>query len=155
MSDLSVPISINIKICLGSREITMVIEAGVDYVFQVIAREEKGETHGIDYKYSDMVTSYVEDSLNVGVGTTTTTTSTTSTTTTTSRAFVTPQVRSAFQSLSYDHEVRKSVDFVVVFIASSSSYSMTTPCWRSKSSSMSLVWLTALFPMKTTMVRPA
>ena len=25
---------------------------------QVIAREDKGEEHGIDYKYSDMITSY-------------------------------------------------------------------------------------------------
>ena len=29
-------------------------------LLQVIAREDKGETYGIDYKYSDMATSYSE-----------------------------------------------------------------------------------------------
>lgn len=36
----------------------MSIDPSTDYVFQVIAREDKGSEHGIDYKYSDMVTSY-------------------------------------------------------------------------------------------------
>ena len=36
----------------------MKIDPVIDYVFQVIAREDKGSEHGIDYKYSDMVTSY-------------------------------------------------------------------------------------------------
>ena len=30
-------------------------------LFQVIAREDKGPEHGIDYKYSTIVTSYVSD----------------------------------------------------------------------------------------------
>jgi hypothetical protein len=32
---------------------------------QVIAREDKGEIHGIDYKYSDMITSYGNGGSNV------------------------------------------------------------------------------------------
>ena len=42
----------------GERKATMSIDPSTDYVFQVIAREDKGSEHGIDYKYSDMVTSY-------------------------------------------------------------------------------------------------
>lgn len=32
------------------------MDVGGDYVFQIIARENKGPPHGIDYKYSKMVT---------------------------------------------------------------------------------------------------
>ena len=42
----------------GERQAVMKIDGQTDFVFQVIAREDKGSL-GIDYKYSDMVTSYV------------------------------------------------------------------------------------------------
>ena len=32
---------------------------------QVIAREDKGEIHGIDYKYSDMITNYGNGANNI------------------------------------------------------------------------------------------
>ena len=41
----------------GERKATLKIDPDTDYVIQVIAREDKGDV-GIDYKYSDMVTSY-------------------------------------------------------------------------------------------------
>ena len=41
----------------GERKATLKIEPESNYVIQVIAREDKGDV-GIDYKYSDMVTSY-------------------------------------------------------------------------------------------------
>ena len=42
----------------------------ISFVFQVIAREDKGEVHGIDYKYSDMITSYGNDANNIQTQTT-------------------------------------------------------------------------------------
>jgi hypothetical protein len=38
------------------------LDPNIDYVIQVIAREDKGDV-GIDYKYSDMVTSQSTNSL--------------------------------------------------------------------------------------------
>ena len=35
------------------------------YFLQVIAREDKGELYGIDYKYSDMITSYGKGTINL------------------------------------------------------------------------------------------
>ena len=43
----------------GERQAVMKVDGQTDYVFQIIAREDKGSL-GIDYKYSDMVTSYVD-----------------------------------------------------------------------------------------------
>ncbi len=45
------------------------VDGGTDYVFQVIAREDKGPQHGIDYKYSPMVTSYATDAIQVDTNT--------------------------------------------------------------------------------------
>ena len=42
----------------GERSATITIDGTLDFVFQVIAREDKGDL-GIDYKYSPMITSYV------------------------------------------------------------------------------------------------
>lgn len=42
----------------GERSATITIDGSLDFVFQVIAREDKGSL-GIDYKYSPMITSYV------------------------------------------------------------------------------------------------
>lgn len=43
----------------GKRTASMVLDQPEgDFVFQVVAREDKGPRHGIDYKYSDMVVSY-------------------------------------------------------------------------------------------------
>ena len=46
----------------GERKATMKIDPAVNYIFQVIAREDKGSEYGIDYKYSDMVTSFTNGS---------------------------------------------------------------------------------------------
>ena len=45
----------------GQRKAVLQIDGNTDYVFQVIAREDKGPQHGIDYKYSKMVNSYATD----------------------------------------------------------------------------------------------
>ena len=45
----------------GHKSAVLQIDGGTDYVFQVIAREDKGQRYGIDYKYSKMVTSYATD----------------------------------------------------------------------------------------------
>ncbi|XP_059088374.1 uncharacterized protein LOC131884564 [Tigriopus californicus] len=45
----------------AQRSALVKVEKGVDYVFQIIARENKGPQLGIDYKYSPMVTSYATD----------------------------------------------------------------------------------------------
>merc|ERR1719429_926827 len=45
----------------GQRKAVIKIDTDDDYMFQVIAREDKGPEHGIDYKYSTIVTSYVSD----------------------------------------------------------------------------------------------
>eukprot|EP00095_Tigriopus_kingsejongensis_P006721 snap_masked-scaffold25_size650667-processed-gene-5.22 protein:Tk06721 transcript:snap_masked-scaffold25_size650667-processed-gene-5.22-mRNA-1 annotation:"hypothetical protein AaeL_AAEL007475" len=42
----------------SQRSATVKVERGVDYVFQIIARENKGAQLGIEYKYSPMVTNY-------------------------------------------------------------------------------------------------
>ena len=46
----------------GERKATLKLDPNIDYVIQVIAREDKGDV-GIDYKYSDMVTSQSTNSL--------------------------------------------------------------------------------------------
>ncbi len=45
----------------GQRSAVLKIDGNTDFVFQVIAREDKGDRLGIDYKYSPMVTSYATD----------------------------------------------------------------------------------------------
>ena len=45
----------------GQRNAVLRIDGNTDFVFQVIAREDKGDSLGIDYKYSPMVTSYATD----------------------------------------------------------------------------------------------
>ena len=86
----------------------MKVDPSVDYVFQVIAREDKGGIHGIDYKYSDMTVGYADGKTGENQGAfasrarkekaTTASTSTTvkSTTTTTSapRTYAQPQTKS-------------------------------------------------------------
>ena len=46
----------------GERKATLKLDPNIDYVIQVIAREDKGDV-GIDYKYSDMITSQSTNSL--------------------------------------------------------------------------------------------
>eukprot|EP00096_Caligus_rogercresseyi_P014255 TRINITY_DN6755_c0_g1_i2.p1 TRINITY_DN6755_c0_g1~~TRINITY_DN6755_c0_g1_i2.p1 ORF type:complete len:418 (-),score=55.31 TRINITY_DN6755_c0_g1_i2:7-1260(-) len=42
----------------GQTSATLLVTDGEDFVFQVIAREDKRPVYGIEYKYSQMVTSY-------------------------------------------------------------------------------------------------
>ncbi len=75
----------------GERKATLKINSGVDYVVQVIAREDKGDL-GIDYKYSDMVTATLDGQsssyTSSGAG------SYQSVESTTRKTFLTPQVKS-------------------------------------------------------------
>jgi len=99
----------------GERSTTLIIDPTQDFVFQVIAREDKGPK-GIDYKYSPMVTTYVNgkpndgeeenenqssrNSLNNNFNSNSWAT-TTMTTTSTARTYIQPEVR-ALSPLNYD-----------------------------------------------------
>ena len=74
----------------GERKATLKINPDTDYVIQVIAREDKGDV-GIDYKYSDMVTSSPDGQSSPR---TTTTTTTTPATTSTRASYLRPQTKS-------------------------------------------------------------
>lgn len=96
----------------GQRSATLQIDHDVDYVFQVIAREDKGKEYGIDYKYSDMVTSYVSGS---APGTTnrhrsstrpTTTTTTIRPTTTTTRPTSTTMTTTTIISTYFEPQIK-------------------------------------------------
>ena len=79
----------------GQRTAVIRVETDGDYVFQIIAREDKGPPHGIDYKYSKMVTSYAKDWRRTsGFESSPPVTTTTQRPTTTTRRYKTPQTKS-------------------------------------------------------------
>jgi len=81
----------------GERKATLKLDPNIDYVIQIIAREDKGDV-GIDYKYSDMVTSQSTNSLSSSAEAdafiASSIRTTTTTTTTTTISYLKPQTKS-------------------------------------------------------------
>nr|XP_040572500.1 uncharacterized protein LOC121121603 [Lepeophtheirus salmonis] len=52
----------------GQTSATLMVTDGEDFVFQIIAREDKRPKYGIEYKYSQMVTSYFREDTAPDIG---------------------------------------------------------------------------------------